>query len=403
MNAVIFWVCFSIVLYTYVGYGLLLWLLTLPAKKNKQTSILEEEALPHVSFIIAAYNEEDYIIAKIKNSLALDYPPEKLTIFFVTDGSNDRTTQLIESFPHHGEPKIISAFKAERAGKNAAIDRIMPLITSPIVVFSDANTMVNSSALRNIVRHYLNPRVGGVAGEKRIQVDKEGGSAASSGEGLYWKYESWLKQRDADFHTCIGAAGELFSIRTSLYEPVPADSITEDFMLSMSVNEKGFTMAYEPEAYAVESSSADVSEEMKRKVRIAAGGIQAFFRLMHLLNPFRYGKLSFQYLSHRVMRWIFAPLALPVLFFSNIYLSLTGNHLYILLMAGQLSFYLLAFVGYLLRKRKITFNVLFAPYYFCLMNYGMYAGGLRYFSGRQNPVWEKSKRAGQGLPIDSNH
>ncbi|MEM8908110.1 MAG: glycosyltransferase, partial [Bacteroidota bacterium] len=214
-----------------------------------------------------------------------------------------------------------------------------------------------------------------------------------AGEGIYWKYESTLKKWDSELYSVVGAAGELFSIRTKLYEAVPQDTIIEDFFMTLRIAQKGYKVVYEPAAYAVESSSASVKEELKRKIRIAAGGIQAIIRLAPLLNVFKYGILSFQYISHRVLRWTLAPIALPILLLVNIALALHGEPLYQWLLVGQVLFYSSALVGYLLEKRAIKFKAFFVPYYFCIMNYAVFRGFYRILRGSQSVVWERAKRA----------
>jgi cellulose synthase/poly-beta-1,6-N-acetylglucosamine synthase-like glycosyltransferase len=217
--------------------------------------------------------------------------------------------------------------------------------------------------------------------------------AGSAGEGIYWQYESLLKKWDAELWSVVGAAGELFAFRTEVYEHVPTDTIVEDFYLTMRIAQKGYRVQYEPEAFAVESSSASVAEELKRKVRIAAGGLQAVARLAPLLNIFRYGMLTFQYVSHRVLRWTLAPLFLPVLLAVNVLLALQGSPFYRGLLVLQILFYSAALAGYLFEKRKMKIKAFFVPYYFCLMNYSMYAGFVRLVRGRQSVLWERAKRA----------
>jgi cellulose synthase/poly-beta-1,6-N-acetylglucosamine synthase-like glycosyltransferase len=196
---------------------------------------------------------------------------------------------------------------------------------------------------------------------------------------------------DAALWTVVGAAGELFAFRRELFEAVPADTIVEDFYFTIRIAQRGFRVAYVPEAYAVESSSASVGEEWKRKVRIAAGGIQAMFRLLPLLNIFRHGVLSFQYLSHRVFRWAVAPLLLPILYLANLTLA-KGSMWYLFLLVAQSVFYGLALLGWVFKGRRLRFKLLFIPYYFCLMNGAMYVGFYRYLTGGQSVIWEKSKR-----------
>jgi biofilm PGA synthesis N-glycosyltransferase PgaC len=383
----LFWTGFFIIFYTYVGYGLVIHVLSKLKRQHRYPNPVPDQDLPEVTLLVAAYNEEQCIEDKIANTLNLDYPTDKLSIFFVTDGSTDSTPEIVKKF--HAV-KLFHDY--QRQGKIHAVNRVMKHVATPIVVFSDANTLLNSQALRKMVRHYQDERVGGVAGEKRIYKQSED-NASGSGEGFYWKYESFLKQKDAEVYSIVGAAGELFSIRTALYEQPEENTIIEDFYLSMSICAKGYRFMYEPDAYALETASASVDEEWKRKVRICAGGFQAMAKLKHLLNPFRYGILSFQYISHRVLRWTLAPLFLPVLLMTNAWLAFSGSALYTWLLAGQTGFYLLALFGYQYRNRKITIKGFFIPYYFMVMNLSVYAGFFRYLNGKQSALWEKARRA----------
>ena len=277
----------------------------------------------------------------------------------------------------------------ERQGKIAAVERVMPHVKTPIVIYSDANTDLNPDAIRNIVRHYNDPSVGAVAGEKRVQMS---GEASGAGEGFYWKYESLLKRWDSELYSVVGAAGELFSLRTELFSPVEKDTLIEDFVMTLRVAQKGYRVVYEPEAFAVEGHSADVKEELKRKIRISAGGLQAVWRLRDLLNPFKYGILTFQYLSHRVLRWTLAPIALPIIFIINIFLAQESG-LYQSILICQIFFYAMSILGWVFEQYKVKVKLFYIPYYFSMMNYAVYRGFFRLISGRQSVVWEKSKRA----------
>lgn len=379
-----------LVLYTYLGYGLVLFLLNKLYPAKSLTSVAN---YPAVTLLVAAYNEEDWIEQKIENCLALDYPRDKLHLLLVTDGSTDLTTQKAKDFLVPEGFSIQIMHDPKRLGKLAAVDRAMPGVETPIVVFSDANTTLNPQAIQNLVKYYADPKVGAVAGEKRIHIaDKD--EASSAGEGLYWKYESLLKRWDAQLGSVVGAAGELFSIRTQLYESIPADTLIEDFYLTLTVLRKGYRIAYAADAYAIENSSASVGEELKRKIRISAGGLQASWRLRDLLNPWRYGVFSWQFFSHKVMRWTLAPLALPFVFMSNAALAWTGSIFYVLLFILQLVFYLLALLGWVFERKKIKVKVLFIPYYFCMMNYAVFLGLLRLIKGEQTVLWEKVERKG---------
>ncbi|MEZ4827862.1 MAG: glycosyltransferase family 2 protein [Bacteroidia bacterium] len=383
---IFFWSFLAATFYAYVGYGLVLYILLKIRQRNVPPANFSDDFYPPVTIVIAAYNEAELLAEKIANTLALDYPRELLKIIFVTDGSDDKSTDILAQYP-----EVISAHRPERKGKLAAVTRVLPAVTTPFTVFTDANTLLNAQALKLILRHFSNPATGAVAGEKRIRVKGED-AAAGAGEGFYWRYESRLKKWDAQLHSVVGAAGELFAIRTSLFEILPEDTLIEDFVLTMKIAQKGFRVAYEPAAFALEAPSESIKEELKRKVRISAGGLQAVWRLSSLLNIFRYGWLSFQYISHRVLRWTLAPLGLPIVFLTNIALAIDGGWFYQLSMGVQILFYLAALTGYFLENHKIRLKILFIPYYFCLMNYAVYAGFFRLVTGRQSVLWEKAQR-----------
>lgn len=390
---IIFFISLFIVFYAYLGYGILLFIL-LKIKKffSKKDLEYDPDFLPEVTYVVAAFNEEDWIGEKIKNSLEFDYPTDKIKFFFVTDGSDDNTPEVVKNYPTPEGYDLQLFHQPERQGKIAAVERIMKFVQTPIIVFSDANTFVNPGAIRNIVRHYKNEKVGAVAGEKRISLN-DSGAANEAGEGLYWKYESSLKKWDSEFYSVVGAAGELFSIRTKLFQPVPPDTIIEDFVMTMRIADNGYRVVYEPEARAVETASASVKEELKRKIRIAAGGIQAIGRLSSILLPFKNPVLTFQYISHRVLRWTLAPLALPILFGINIYLVQQGEPFFQYILWSQIAFYAMALIGYILEKQKLKFKAFFIPYYFCVMNYAMYRGFFRAIGGSQSVLWERAKRS----------
>ncbi len=387
---ILFWSSLLVVFYSYLGYGLLLWAY-LQVKKifgKIQPPPFKGYFEPEVSLVIAAYNEEDVIEEKIKNCLELDYPKGKLHIIFVADGSNDQTTTVIGRYAG-----IELLFRPERLGKVAAINRAMQYIKTPFVVFCDANTFLNKESIRELVKHYTDDKIGGVAGEKKVITTTKSGDAAASGEGLYWKYESFLKTLDSKFYSVVGAAGELFSIRTELYEPVAPDVLLDDFIISMNICKKGYRVIYEPKAFASETPSFSMKEEQKRKIRISAGGFQSVLLLGELLNIFKFGKLSFQYISHRLLRWILCPVLLPIIFISNLFLYYsTESSIYLTLFIAQLLFYIAAYTGYLFAKKNIKIKSLYVPYYFVFMNFALYLGLKKFMSNQQSVLWDKAKR-----------
>ncbi|MEA5403514.1 glycosyltransferase family 2 protein [Arcicella sp. DC2W] len=393
-----FWICIGLVFYTYIGYGIVAWIfvkirkiLGLTFKKYNDPNYL-----PKVTLVVPAYNEMSCIEAKVKNTFGLDYPSDKFEVLFVTEGSNDGTSEYIESLQNqYSNLRMIGG--DTRRGKIEAMNMAMKTIDTPIVIFTDANTTLNQLVIKNIVRHFQDPVVGAVAGEKRIQTEGSE-AAAGAGEGLYWKYESFLKKLDTELYSVVGAAGELFAVRTNLFEHVEKDTLLDDFIISLRIAANGFRVIYEPDAYASERPSFSIQDEMKRKIRIAAGGFQAIARLGFLWNIFKYGLLSFQYVSHRAMRWAVAPFCLPLLVVVNAILLFTGSELldifsYHLLMIAQIAFYVLALLGYYLENKKIRVKILFVPFYFSFMNYCAIKGYFRYKNGLTSGIWEKVKRA----------
>lgn len=396
----IFWIALFIVFYTYIGYGILLYLLVRVKEAfTKPCPPPTAAEQPDVTLFITAYNEADVVDEKMENSLALDYPQEKLHIVWVTDGTTDDTNERLRT-RWAGVATVL--FTPERKGKTAAMTRGMRLIKTPLVVFTDANTMLNKEAVSRIVCAFENPKVGCVAGEKRIAVQTLDGAAAG-GEGLYWRYESTLKALDARLYSAVGAAGELFAVRCNLFEEMERDTLLDDFVLSLRIAMKGYLIAYCSDAYALESGSADMHEEQKRKVRIAAGGLQSIWRLRPLLNPFRYGVLSFQYISHRVLRWSLTPVLMFLLLPLNIillillYTSAENSPIiitfYSALLLMQLLFYLAGFCGYYLSSHQLKNKLLFIPYYFLFMNINVFKGIGYLRKRRGNGAWERARRA----------
>ena len=390
----IFWGLIFVVFYSYLGYGLLLFILIKLKRLLRGTKVVYPiTELPEVTLFIAAYNERAYVKAKMENTFSLNYPKDKLKIVWVTDGSDDGTPEEVLRYKND-QTEVLHL--PERGGKIGAMNRGMKFITSPIVVFCDANTMLGEESIMRIVRLFTDPKVGCVSGEKRVM--SIGTEAASATEGLYWKYESTLKKWDAELYSVVGAAGELFAVRRELYRDVEKDTLLDDFMISLRIAMDGYTIQYDPDAYAMEHPSANVKEELKRKVRISAGGIQSVIRLLPLLNLFKYRTLSFQYILHRVLRWTLSPLALPFLFILNIVILITNNDpisqaFYSLIFIGQLIFYGTALIGWYFESKGIRLKLLYVPFYFTMMNYAVFLGFKRFIKGKQSVNWERAKRA----------
>ncbi len=386
---ILFWILIAILIYSYIGYPLLIFCLSWVIKtvvRKKEDHHLSYE--PHVTLFVSAFNEINYVHQKVANSFELDYPKDKLQIVWITDGSTDGTENELKKY---SEIKVYH--ENERKGKVNAINRGMQFVDTPIVVFSDANSMLNKNCIKAIVHEFKDKTTGCVAGEKRI-IPYAKDNAVSSGENLYWKYESLIKQCESNINSTIGAVGELFAIRTELFSVIENDTILDDFVISLGIAQKGFKIKYTSKAFAEERASESINEELKRKNRIGYGAFQTLFRLTGLLNPFQNPFLSFQYISHKVIRWTVIPFSLPLIFILNVFLLFTSSQkeLFLMFFLIQTIFYLFVIIGYFLQTKRTKFKIIFTPYYIFIMNYSLIIGFIRYIKKTQSVNWERSKR-----------
>jgi len=384
-----FWICLILVFYTYIGYGMLLWVLVsikrLIYGRQKKRELPPDNELPEVTLMICAYNEQDIVDSKMENTRQIKYP--KLKVVWVTDGSNDHTNDYLAKY--HDVEVIYSP---ERRGKTAALNHGLSLVKSELVVMTDANTMLNPESIQEIVRCFMDPKVACVAGEKRVAARHEG-QAAAEGEGLYWKYESTLKRWDGELYSAMGAAGELCAIRRSLYEPMPENALLDDFVMSLRMVDKGYKIGFTADSYAMEYGYADLTEESKRKRRIAAGGLQSIWWLRNMMNPLRQPVVAFQFVSHRVLRWSITPIALLLLIPLNVLLVfLKAGNIYTWIWVLQLVFYMAAYLGYLLEQYGRRNKLLYVPYYFLFMNLNVFRGMTYLRTHKSSGAWEKAKR-----------
>lgn len=388
MLKLLFWFSIFLVFYIYIGYTLLLYIISKFKTSTEEQSSLDENELPAVTLFIAAWNEKDFVIEKVRNSFEIDYPKDKITFLWVTDGSDDGTPELLKKYEG-----ITVLHEDIRKGKIGAMNRGMAFVKTPIVIFCDANTFLNKESVTEIVKTFQDPKVGCVAGEKQIfSFNKD--SASGSGEGFYWKIESFIKKTESKLGSTVGAAGELFAIRTSLFEAVDPDTILDDFLISMKIALRGYDVKYNPRAIATEMSSATVADELKRKIRIAAGGFQVMGRLSALMNPINNLWLSFTYISHKALRWGILPLCFLKIFVSNYIIVLQNpSNVYLLLYILQLVFYCFALIGYFLQNQKIKYKIFFIPYYLTMMNYAIIAGFVKFLTKKQHVNWARAQRA----------
>ncbi|NOU17876.1 MAG: glycosyltransferase family 2 protein [Bacteroidales bacterium] len=388
----IFWLFIGLLIYSYIGYTIIILFISFIKKffpsnrgSNKENSASK---FPEVTIIIAAYNEEKNVDEKVKNTFQQDYPHDKITQVWVNDCSFDKTKDLVAEYPN-----VTLLNQIERQGKVAAINFAMQYVKTPIVIFSDANAMLSAEAINNIVKPFSNPKVGCVAGEKRILMNPIE-NAAATGEGIYWKYESFIKQIESTCGSTLSATGELYAIRTELFEEVKKDTILDDFIISTHVIKKGYLVKYVPDAYACEKASANINEEKKRKIRIAAGSFQALFRSMELLNPLKHPLFSFQFFSHKILRWFVLPISLLLLPILNVLILLlySQSTIYQAILIIQIFVLLMIFSGWLFKDKQISTKWVFLPFYLFMMNISIVQGFIRYVNGKQNVKWDKSLR-----------
>lgn len=408
---VVFWFSAFVIFYTYLGYPILAYLIfridwlkyfiRMPEGSGKifinpkiagpvvfNQRLPQKDFTPFVSMIIAAYNEEKFIEEKIKNCLELDYPSDKIEFLFVTDGSTDKTSDIVKNYSLTYS-NIRLFHKPEREGKLKAVQRVIEFTKGEILIFSDANAIYNREAIKYLVQPFQFEKVGCVAGEKRV-ISEKGNIEA---ESLYWRYESFLKKLDSEIYSIVGAAGEIFAIRKELVVKIPENVINEDFVLTMNVVASGYRVVYEPRAYSIEYPTKSVFEEFKRRVRISTGGIQAISLLKKLFDIKTYKFLSFQFVSHRILRWTLLPLSIILILVSNIFLFINfQNSFYELTFYLQSILYLSGFIGLIGELFKIRLKIFYLIFSFLLMNFASVIALLTYpFKPRTN-VWEKPKR-----------
>lgn len=384
---VLFWTAISFILYSYFIYPLLLILFsTIKQAISHEQSIQEipqtRETLPKVTVIIAAYNEDSCIKARIDNLLSLDYPQSKLTIRIGSDGSSDETAQILKSVK--AENFYAHIFEKNR-GKMSVLNDLVENTTDEIIVMSDANTHFKPDAINVLVKHFTNESIGVVCGELNL-VDTESGINKDS---IYWRYEQVLKFHEAKLGALLGANGAIYAIRKSLFIPLPANTIVDDFQVVMNVSKQGFDTVYEPSAVAIEEVAPNLTEEEGRRIRIGLGNYQAFFKMKWALNPLL-GWRFIAYLSHKVLRW-FVPHFMIIALVCNI--TLLELALYQLTMIGQIGFYGLAFWGIKKQRQEIEVNSLVSLIsFFVSMNLALMRGFLRYFNSNVQGSWQRTSR-----------
>ncbi len=385
VGRVLFWICFALVFYAYVGYPLVIGLLSRGFGRQARAPANRGEQLPFVSLLIAAYNEEAEIEKRLQSALLTDYPAEKLEIVVASDGCTDATPEIVRRYVHRG---VRLLDYPERRGKATALNASFPELTGEIVLLSDANTHIDPAALRRIVAWFQRLEVGVVCG-RLVLTDPDTGHNVDS---LYWQYETLLKKCEGRLGALLGANGAIYAIRKDLYCPIPDDTIVDDFVIPLLARLRaGCAIVYDSEAVAIEETPARIGSEFHRRSRIGAGGFQSMARLWPLLHP-RQGWMAFAFFSHKVLRWLCPFFLIGMLVTS----MLLWNHpLYRFLLFGQIAFYLLSLGMFLIPARVKPLKPLRLTTMFTSMNAALLVGFWRWLRGTQKGAWRRTARTAQ--------
>lgn len=369
--AIIFWLSAGMLFLHYVGYPLLMACL---AKIKKSVVYPVQEELPFITMIISAYNEDGVIGERLENCLALDYPQDKLKIIVVSDGSTDNTHSIVQQYRQHGVELIVVE---GRVGKTEALNQVIPTLDTEIVIFTDANSMLNADALTHIVRPFLDTKVGAVCGELHYRGD-------SGLEGAYWRYEKAIKQWESKVFTLTVLNGALYALRRCLHQPMNPKA-ANDFQHPLQVALQGYRSVYAPQAIATEEVASDERIEARRRVRIISRGWRGLASNLRVLNPFRAGIFSLQFVARKLLRWL-GPIFMITVLATNIFL--VSNHdFYKVTLLLQGIFYAAALLGLVLKKMNLKFLPTHIPYYFCLINWAALKALFSTLSGRDFAVW----------------
>ena len=376
---VIFWLSVAAIGYAYVGYPLLLLLLS----RIRPKPVKSGHWTPSVTVIIAAYNEERDLAAKLENTLALDYPPSQLEIMVTSDCSSDRTDDIARSFADRG---VRLHRQEERHGKTAAQNAAVTKATGEIIVFSDATTHYRPDVLRLMIPAFADKSVGCVTGRVIYQDDKD--SSVGTGTQSYWNYEFFLKKHESAVCSLIGVCGCMYAVRASAYIPLYNEACS-DFIIATTMVEQGLRAVYVPEAVCTEEPNRQAKKELAARVRIISQTFADLWRNRSVLNPFRSGFYAVQLWSHKLMRYL-VPVFLIAIFIASSWLA-PRNVFYGVMFVAQVAFYLAALVSWALERMGVTFSLLALPQYFVITNLASLIAFVKFLTGERYTRWEPSR------------
>ena len=377
----LFWTSLAVVVYTYAGYPLLL---STAVRMGLRRPVVQGRDLPSVTLVISAFNEEEVIDSKLKNSLSIDYPSKRLDILVVSDASDDRTDAIVESYEPSNRVRLLRM--QQRSGKTDGLNKAVELCSADLLVFSDANAMYEPDAIAMLVRNFADAEVGAVIGESRYLASKED---AGRSESAYWDYEIALKRLESSLGSVVGGDGAIYAIRRELYRQMPSDALS-DFVNPCQIVEGGLLCIYEPSAICYEEAAGSFKKEFARKVRIVNRAWRATMSMKSMMNPLRHGFFSIQLLSHKLLRWL-VPVFLLFIFMSSLALSL-HHWFYALALTAQIAFYGVSAAGHALHRRKGSMpRVFYIPFYFCLVNVASARGIIQAYSGKTYTTWSTAR------------
>lgn len=380
---VVFLLSVFFIIYNHLIYPLLVIFLSRNIKTKKYVVSEEGMQFPKVSFIIAAYNEESVIQKKLENTLALDYPDDNLEIIVVSDGSNDQTPNIVDSFKDRG---VVSLHDPVRAGKTSALNRAVSHASGDVLVFSDANNDFSRNAVTDLVKHFNDKNIGAVTGAKHIYENNS--REAAAGDGLYWRYESIIKKAESSIGSITAADGEIVAVRSDLYEPINPRLINDDAAITFNIIKSGHRIIYEPEAKSFEQASENLFDDINVKIRMTAGGFQTLLHEKKYLFPPR-NWFAFSFLSHKMLRWL-TPQMMLLTLLSSVYLS--NHNMFTVFLGAQLVFYSVSLYGWMTRKSHELKTWVYVPMYFTVMNIALFIGFIKFISGDYAVNWKKAKR-----------
>jgi cellulose synthase/poly-beta-1,6-N-acetylglucosamine synthase-like glycosyltransferase len=376
-----FWFSIIVVCYAYFGYPLFLYIYSI-LKENKY-KVHNDSLFPSVTLLISAYNEENTIEDKILNSLELNYAKELLEIVVVSDGSNDRTNEIVNKYTDKG---VILRHYEGRMGKTNCLNKSIPLAKGDIIVFSDANSIYDKDAVKNLVKNFNNEKIGFVTGHtKYIWKDNNLGSV-----GIYTRIENLTKKLESKIGSCVGADGAIFAIRKKLYVPLKPYDIN-DFVIPLNIIQQGFRGIFEENAFCHEKTSLDQQDEFNRQTRITNRTLRAIFSHRELLNPFKYSIFAFELISHKLLKFI-VPFFLLSIFILNIAFMLNNQiGIYLLTLLSQVLFYCFGYIGHIRIKAGFLRNLSLYCRTFTVVNIAIMTGWFKYFRGETYTTWNPNR------------